>query len=69
MNSSGFEIFMSGVLLISSIVWNECVSMKIVQLATQARRGRVNVYMSTHVHENSTGGKVGTRQGACVHVH
>ena len=47
MNSSGFEIFMSGVLLISSIVWNECVSMKIVQQARQARGGRVNVYNYT----------------------
>ena len=48
-NSSGFEIFMSGALLISSIVRNECLSMKIVQLASQARGGRVNVYMSMAV--------------------
>ena len=50
MNSSGFEIFTSGTLLISSIVRNECLSMKIVQLASQARGGRVNVYMYTCPH-------------------
>ena len=64
MNQSCFEIFMSGVLLISSIVWNECVSMKIVQQASQAKPGCMytTIHVHIYVHENSTGGKVGTVQ-------